>query len=304
MRMFAPNTLIYCNGSGKSTIKLNSLPDDWLACQTRIRNLMILKRQFSGIWYFSKKHYMLKVFSNIGSYVMLMQKVFSRPQKRQIFWKQLIHEINSLGLESLGIVAFISVFMGAVVAIQTAYNIDSPLIPMSMVGFTTRQSVILEFSPTVISLILAGKVGSRIASEIGTMRVTEQIDALEIMGVNSANYLIFPKITASVLINPVLIVFSMWLGILGGWFAMSASGLVSTNDFIEGIRIDFEGYTIFYALTKTVFFAFIISSISGFFGYMTNGGALEVGQASTKAVVFSSITIILFNLVLTQLLLT
>ncbi|HNW72128.1 MAG: ABC transporter permease [Bacteroidales bacterium] len=247
---------------------------------------------------------MLKVFSNIGSYVMLMQKVFSRPQKRQIFWKQLIHEINSLGLESLGIVAFISVFMGAVVAIQTAYNIDSPLIPMSMVGFTTRQSVILEFSPTVISLILAGKVGSRIASEIGTMRVTEQIDALEIMGVNSANYLIFPKITASVLINPVLIVFSMWLGILGGWFAMSASGLVSTNDFIEGIRIDFEGYTIFYALTKTVFFAFIISSISGFFGYMTNGGALEVGQASTKAVVFSSITIILFNLVLTQLLLT
>ncbi|NCA74781.1 MAG: ABC transporter permease [Alphaproteobacteria bacterium] len=247
---------------------------------------------------------MLKVFSNIGSYVMLMQKVFSRPQKRQIFWKQLIHEINSLGLESLGIVAFISVFMGAVVAIQTAYNIDSPLIPMSMVGFTTRQSVILEFSPTVISLILAGKVGSRIASEIGTMRVTEQIDALEIMGVNSANFLIFPKITASVLINPVLIVFSMWLGILGGWFAMSASGLVSTNDFIEGIRIDFEGYTIFYALTKTVFFAFIISSISGFFGYMTNGGALEVGQASTKAVVFSSITIILFNLVLTQLLLT
>lgn len=247
---------------------------------------------------------MLKVFSNIGSYVMLMQKVFSRPQKRQIYWKQLIHEINSLGLESLGIVAFISVFMGAVVAIQTAYNIDSPLIPMSMVGFTTRQSVILEFSPTVISLILAGKVGSRIASEIGTMRVTEQIDALEIMGVNSANYLIFPKITASLLINPVLIVFSMWLGILGGWFAMSASGLVSTNDFIEGIRIDFEGYTIFYALTKTVFFAFIISSISGFFGYMTNGGALEVGQASTKAVVFSSITIILFNLVLTQLLLT
>ncbi len=247
---------------------------------------------------------MLKVISNIGSYVMLMQKVFSRPQKRQIYWKQLIHEINSLGIESLGIVAFISIFMGAVVAIQTAYNIDSPLIPMSMVGFTTRQSVILEFSPTVISLILAGKVGSRIASEIGTMRVTEQIDALEIMGVNSANYLIFPKITASVLINPVLIVFSMWLGILGGWFAMSASGLVSTNDFIEGIRIDFEGYTIFYALTKTVFFAFIISSISGFFGYMTNGGALEVGQASTKAVVFSSITIILFNLVLTQLLLT
>jgi phospholipid/cholesterol/gamma-HCH transport system permease protein len=247
---------------------------------------------------------MLKVFTTIGNYVLLMQKVFSRPQKRRIFWKQLMTEINSLGLESLGIVAFISAFMGAVVAIQTAYNITSPLIPMSMVGFTVRQSVILEFSPTVISLILAGKVGSRIASEIGTMRVTEQIDALEIMGVNSANYLIFPKIVASMLINPVLIVFSMWMGILGGWIAMVASNLVSTNDFVQGIRIDFLGYTIFYALTKTVFFAFIISSISGFFGYETRGGALEVGRASTNAVVYSSITIILFNLVLTQLLLT
>lgn len=247
---------------------------------------------------------MLKVFGNIGNYVMLMRRVFTRPQKGKIFWDQLMAEINNLGLESLGIVAFISVFMGAVVAIQTAYNIDSPLIPMSMVGFTTRQSVILEFSPTVISLILAGKVGSRIASEIGTMRVTEQIDALEIMGVNSANYLIFPKVIASLLINPVLIVFSIWLGVLGGWIAMTATGLVSSTDYISGIRIDFEGYIVFYALIKTVFFAFIIASISGFYGYETRGGALEVGQASTKAVVISSVLIILFNLVLTQLLLT
>ncbi|MEI6456243.1 MAG: ABC transporter permease [bacterium] len=247
---------------------------------------------------------MLKVFISIGRYVMLMQRVFSRPQKTRIFRKQLFDEFEHLGLDSIGIVAFISVFMGAVVAIQTAYNIDSPLIPMSMVGFTVRQSVILEFSPTVISLILAGKVGSRIASEIGTMRVTEQIDALEIMGVNSANYLIFPKVVASILINPVLIVFSMWLGILGGWFSMVATGLVTTSDYISGIRIDFQGYTIFYALTKTLFFAYIISSVSGFYGYETQGGALEVGQASTKAVVVSSILIILFNLVLTQLLLT
>jgi phospholipid/cholesterol/gamma-HCH transport system permease protein len=247
---------------------------------------------------------MLKVFISIGRYVMLMLRVFSRPQKAPIFRKQLFDEFEHLGLDSIGIVAFISVFMGAVVAIQTAYNIDSPLIPMSMVGFTVRQSVILEFSPTVISLILAGKVGSRIASEIGTMRVTEQIDALEIMGVNSANYLIFPKIVASILINPVLIVFSMWLGILGGWISMMATGLVTTSDYISGIRIDFEGYTIFYALTKTLFFAYIISSVSGFYGYETQGGALEVGQASTKAVVVSSILIILFNLVLTQLLLT
>ena len=247
---------------------------------------------------------MLTVFTNIGNYVLLMQKVFSRPQKRRIFWNQLMTEINSLGLESIGIVAFISAFMGAVVAIQTAYNITSPLIPMTMVGFTVRQSVVLEFSPTVISLILAGKVGSRIASEIGTMRVTEQIDALEIMGVNSANYLIFPKIVASILINPVLIVFSMWMGILGGFVAMLASKLVSTTDFVQGIRIDFLGYTVFYAITKTIFFAFIISSVSAFYGYETKGGALEVGQASTKAVVYSSVTIILFNLVLTQLLLT
>lgn len=233
-----------------------------------------------------------------------MGRVFTHPQKGKIFWKQLFIEFDDLGLASIGIVVFISIFMGAVVAIQTAYNISSPLIPMSMVGFTTRQSVILEFSPTVISLILAGKVGSRIASEIGTMRVTEQIDALEIMGVNSANYLIFPKITAAMLINPILIILSMWMGILGGWLSMTLSGLVTTNDYIEGIRIDFEGFTIFYSLIKTVVFAYIISSVSGFFGYETSGGALEVGQASTQAVVVSSILIILFNLVLTQLLLT
>lgn len=247
---------------------------------------------------------MVTPLANTGRYVTLMSRVFTRPQKFSIFRKQLFLEIDNLGIDSLGIVAFISVFMGAVVAIQTAYNIDSPLIPLSMVGFTTRQSVILEFSPTVISLILAGKVGSRIASEIGTMRVTEQIDALEIMGVNSANYLILPKIVASMLINPVLITFSMWLGILGGWFAMNLSGLVSTPDFLEGIRLDFEGFTIFYSLIKTIVFAFIISSVSGFYGYITRGGALEVGHASTKAVVISSIVIILFNLVLTQLLLT
>ena len=233
-----------------------------------------------------------------------MYRVFTKPQKGIIFWKQLFVEFDSLGIASLGIVAFISVFMGAVVAIQTAYNIDSPLIPMSMVGFTVRQSVILEFSPTVISLILAGKVGSRISSEIGTMRITEQIDALEIMGVNSANYLIFPKIMASMIINPILIIFSMWLGILGGWLAMLASNLVTTNDYINGIRVTFEGFTIFYALVKTVVFAFIISSVSGFFGYETHGGALEVGRSSTQAVVVSSILIILFNLILTQLLLT
>lgn len=244
------------------------------------------------------------LFNAIGKYVMLMKRVITRPQKSKIFRQQLFTEFQSLGIDSLPIVVFISIFMGAVVAIQTAYNIDSPLIPLSMVGFTVRQSVILEFSPTVISLILAGKVGSRIASEIGTMRVTEQIDAFEIMGVNSANYLIFPKMVAALLINPILIIVSMWMGILGGWLAMVFSSLVTTHDYVYGLRVDFEGYTIFYALAKTVVFAFIISTVSAFFGYETEGGALEVGQASTKAVVYSSILIILFNLVLTQLLLT
>lgn len=247
---------------------------------------------------------MYKFLHTVGEYILLMKRVFTRPQKGRIFREHLFDEFQYLGVESLGIVAIISTFMGAVVAIQTAFNIDSPLIPLSMVGYTTAQSVILEFSPTVISLILAGKVGSRIASEIGTMRVTEQIDALEIMGVNSANYLIFPKVLACLLINPVLIVFSMWLGVLGGWIAMEASSLVTTTDYLYGIRYDFRPYIIFYALIKTVFFAFIISTVAGFYGYMTEGGALEVGQASTKAVVSSSILIILFNLILTQILLT
>lgn len=246
----------------------------------------------------------LYVIQTIGRYLLLMRRVFTVPQKMVIFRKHLFIEFQGLGLESLGIVAFISMFMGAVVAIQTAFNIDSPLIPMSMVGFTTAQSIILEFAPTMISLILAGKVGSRIASEIGTMRVTEQIDALEIMGVNSANYLILPKVVASMLINPVLIVFSMWLGIIGGWIAMVASDLVTTNDYIYGIRYDFHAFIIFYALIKTFVFAFIISTVSAFFGYETKGGALEVGQASTKGVVYSSILIIIFNLILTQILLT
>jgi len=244
------------------------------------------------------------MFQLFGKYFLLMREVFHRPQKWRAFRKQLFIEFVNLGVESLGIVAIISVFMGAVLAIQTAFNIDLPLVPMTMVGFTTRQGVILEFSPTIISLILAGKVGSRIASEIGTMRVTEQIDALEIMGVNPANFLILPKIAASILINPFLIIFSMFLGIFGGWLACVTTNLVSSSDYVTGIRSWFNPYTITYALTKTVVFAYLISSVSAFHGYIIRGGALEVGSASTKAVVQSSILIIIFNLILTQLLLT
>lgn len=244
------------------------------------------------------------MFRNFGSYLLLMYQVFRRPDKARAFWKQLLVEFQSLGVDSLGIVAIISVFMGAVVALQTAFNIDSPLIPAYTVGFTTRQSIILEFSPTVISLILAGKVGSRIASEIGTMRVTEQIDALQIMGVNSANFLIFPKAVAAMIFNPILIIISMFLGIFGGWLACVLTGVISSENFIEGIRVWFDPFSITYALIKTVVFAFLIVTVSSYHGYRISGGALEVGRASTKAVVYSSILIIIFNLVLTQMLLT
>jgi len=242
--------------------------------------------------------------SRFGAYVLIMLKVFRKPDKWGIYRKQLITEINNLGVESLGIVAIISVFMGAVVAIQTAYNIDSPLIPLTMVGFTTRQSVILEFSPTIISLILAGKVGSRIASEIGTMRVTEQIDALEIMGINPSNYLIFPKVSAAMIFNPVIIVLSMGLGLLGGYLVGMTTNLFTVQDYTTGLQGWFDGFTITYALIKTVVFAFLITSISGFEGFVVKGGAIDVGAASTRAVVWSSIMIIVFNLILTQLLLS
>jgi len=245
----------------------------------------------------------MQILIHIGRYISLMRRVFSKPEKKQVFWKQVVKEIDYLGFDSLGIVAVISVFMGAVVAIQTAYNIDSPWIPKYTVGFTTRQSIILEFSPTIISLILAGKVGSRIASEIGTMRVTEQIDALEIMGINSANYLILPKIVAAVFINPILIIISMFLGLLGGWLASALGSEITTETYLYGIQSFYKGFEISYALVKTIVFAFIITSVSGYTGYYTSGGALEVGWSSTKGVVYSSILIILFNLILTQLLL-
>jgi len=247
---------------------------------------------------------MLKLISSLGRYLLLMKEVFVKPDRVNYFFRQVMFEFQSLGVDSLGIVVIISTFVGAVVAIQTAYNIDSPLIPLTMVGFTTRQSIILEFSPTMISLVLAGKVGSRIASEIGTMRVTEQIDALEIMGVNPANFLIQPKVFAGVIIFPMLITFSIGFALVGGWLACTTTGIVTSNDYIAGLRSWFEPYTLTYALIKTSVFAFIITSVAGYQGFQTRGGALEVGATSTKAVVYSSILIIVSNLILTKLLLT
>ncbi|HPE87185.1 MAG: ABC transporter permease [Bacteroidales bacterium] len=240
---------------------------------------------------------------NLGLYLQFLGKIFRRPEKGKVFRMNFITELENLGLNSIGIVVIISVFMGAVVALQVAYNTDNPLIPAYLVGYSTRQSMILEFSPTIIALILAGKIGSNIASEIGTMRVTEQIDALEVMGINAAGHLVLPKVIASLIVNPVLVIFSIFVGTIGGWIAITSSHLVSTHDFLTGIYLDYSNYDLIYALIKTVVFAFLITTISGFYGFYTQGGALEVGRSSTKAVVSASIMIIISNLILTQLLL-
>ncbi len=231
---------------------------------------------------------------------MLMYRVFAKPQKASIYFRQIIVEIDSIGISSLTLVAIISVFMGGIIAIQTANSIDSPLVPLYAVGFTTRESIMLEFSPTVVCLILAGKVGSNIASEIGAMRITEQIDALEIMGINSASYLIFPKVIGAIIIFPVLIALSMVLGVAGGYIMGVGSGACTAYQYIYGIQAFFEPWKLYYSFTKVTVFAYIITSVSSYYGYYTQGGALEVGRSSTNAVVYSSILILLFGLILTN----
>ncbi len=246
----------------------------------------------------------MSFFYQVGKYFLLLNRVFAKPEKHSVYYKETLKEIQKQGINSMGIVAIISVFMGAVITIQTAYNIENPLLPTYLIGLGARDSIILEFSSTIVALILAGKIGSNIASEIGTMRVTEQIDALEIMGVNSASYLILPKIVASVIFAPFLTLLSMIVGITGGWLAGIAAGVVTTENYIYGIQYAFVPYYITYSLIKIVVFVFLITTISAFHGYYTSGGSLEVGKSSTKAVVRSSIFILLFNVILTQLLLS
>lgn len=245
---------------------------------------------------------MIKLLKHLGQYFFMIKKVFSIPEKKRVFMRQFSLELEKIGLDSLGIVTIISFFIGAVVSIQTAFNFESPLFPKYLIGYATRESLILEFCPTMLSLILAGKVGSNIASEIGSMRVTEQIDALEIMGVNSASFLILPKILATVLFFPVLIILSITVGLVGGWIGCQTAG-VTAADYMYGIKYEFNIFYVTYCLIKTVFFAFIIASVSSYFGYYTKGGALDVGRSSTRAVVFSSIIILIFNFILTDLLL-
>lgn len=240
---------------------------------------------------------------NIGRYFLMLRSVFSKMTKWSMLRKLIFKDIDDLIIGSMGIVCFISFFVGGVVAIQTALNINNPLIPKYLVGFATRQSVILEFAPTFISIIMAGKVGSFITSSIGTMRVTEQIDALEVMGVNSLNYLVFPKIVALSL-YPFVITIAMFLGILGGWLASIYGGFSTSADFIEGLQIDFIPFHVTYAFVKTFVFAFVLATIPSFYGYYMKGGALEVGKASTTSFVWTSVVIILINYLITQLLLT
>lgn len=247
---------------------------------------------------------MFKFLAVVGRYFMLMGKVFSRPEKSGIYYRRVLAEIEGLGINSIPLVAIISIFIGAVIALQMALSLESPFIPQIMIGYATRETMVLEFSSTVIAIILAGKVGSNIASEIGTMRITEQIDALEIMGVNSASYLILPKVIATVIFFPFLAMFSMIVGVMGGYLISAFTGVVLPSDYIEGLRYCFVLWNVFYSLIKMAVFAFIITSISAFCGYYAKGNSLEVGRASTRAVVASSITIMIFNLILTQLMLT
>lgn len=246
---------------------------------------------------------LIRYLSQIGRYFMMWKEIFRKPTKFSVMRGLIFKEIDDLIIGSLGIVAFISFFVGGVVAIQTALNLTNPLIPKNLIGFATRQSIILEFAPTFISIIMAGKMGSFITSSIGTMRVTEQIDALEVMGVNAVNYLVFPKLIA-LLLYPFLIGIGMFLGIFGGYVATVYGGFGSSADFIDGLQATFIPFHIAYAFIKTFIFALLLATIPSFHGFYMKGGALEVGKASTVAFVWTSVTIILMNYILTQLLLT
>jgi phospholipid/cholesterol/gamma-HCH transport system permease protein len=239
---------------------------------------------------------------HVGRYMQLLSKSFRRPEKARMFRELFVQELESIGLQSVGIVALLSLFMGAVICLQTAHQIGG-WIPVYTIGFTVRQTMILEFSPTLIPVILAGKVGSNIASQLGSMRVTEEIDALEIMGVNSASHLILPKILAGVLIVPFLVILSMALGVAAGAWIAVATGVSTLADFEYGMQVDFRVFDVAYALFKTVIFGFILTSVSAYHGYYASGGPIEVGRSSTRAVVWSVVIIMVSNLLITQMLL-
>ena len=243
------------------------------------------------------------ILREIGKYILLMKGMFTRPENFKMYWKEFMHQCSEIGIGSLGIVTIISFFIGAVSAVQTAYQMTSPFLPLSLISQIVRDTVILEFAPTLVSIVLAGVVGSKIAGELGNMRVSEQIDALEIMGINTKAYLVLPKILAAVVVIPMLIVIAMILGIWGGRIAGSASGILSGDIFDKGLREGFNPYNVFFSLVKAYVFAYLISSIPAYYGYNVKGGALEIGRASTKAVVVSCIMILIADYILSALLL-
>lgn len=246
----------------------------------------------------------MNAIEKVGEYSSLMYRTFTKPDRWNIFWKQYVNEVKKQGIDSLAIVVIISTFIGAVITIQMVLNTENPLLPTYSTGLATRDTLLLEFSSSIMCLILAGKVGSNIASEIGTMRITEQIDALDIMGVNSANYLILPKIIAFMTIIPCLVLVSMFVGIIGGYCVGIFTDIITVHDYEEGIQYAFIPFYVTYSVIKGIVFAFIIASVSSYYGYTVKGGALEVGKSSTDAVVNSSVLILLFNVMLTKLLLT
>ena len=245
---------------------------------------------------------MFKALQQLGSYMILMGRTFGRPERWRMFFKQYAKELEQLGVNSIGIVLLISFFIGAVICIQIKLNIQSAWMPRFTTGFVTREIMLLEFSSSIMCLILAGKVGSDIASELGTMRVTQQIDALEIMGVNSANFLIMPKIAALVSFIPVLVSISIFAGILGAYATAWFGGIINAEDLTYGLQYSFTEWFVWCGIIKSFFFAFIIASVSSYFGYTVEGGSIAVGKASTDAVVCSSILILFSDLFLTQLL--
>ena len=248
------------------------------------------------------KALLLTPIAAFGSYIRLMGKTFSRPERLYMYFKQYVGEMVKLGYDSIGIVLLISFFIGAVICIQIKLNIQSPWMPRMVTGYTTREIMLLEFSSSIMCLILAGKVGSNIASEIGTMRVTQQIDALEIMGVNSAAYLILPKILGLMTMIPLLVVFSIGAGIIGAFCTAWFGGIMTAADLQYGLQYCFVEWYVWCAIIKSLFFAFIIASVAAFFGYTVEGGSIAVGKASTNAVVSSSVLILFSDLILTQLL--
>lgn len=244
-----------------------------------------------------------KILESVGKYFLFLKMVFKKPEKWRLFWRQFVNESDKLILSSILIVGVISLFIGGVLVIQTASNLENPVIDKMYVGYMVRESLILEFCSTMIALILAGKMGSNIASEIGSMRITEQIDAMDMMGVNSAGFLVLPKITAATVLSPLLMLLSLVLGLIGGWFVVETTQIIKTASYITGIKFCFNGYYIFYSCFKMSVFCFMIASIAAFNGYYARGGSLGVGRSSTGSIVVTSILILLFDLILTQLML-